>query len=420
VLKERKRIKIRELLFQISISKYFNHFINFSIVLNTIVLALDRYPLGSKEQGIYESINIGFYAIFVFEMLIKLVGLGPKGYVRDKFNIFDCIIVFLSSIDLILSLSQLNKPAEGNNSISAFRAFRLLRIFKLVKSWKKFQELLLTIIRSLKDISNFGILLLLFIFIYTLLGMELFAHTVLLNEFGNLVEEGGTSPKSNFDSFFNAFITVFIILTGEDWNNIYYSYARDNYFVSTVFFYSLIVFGQLVLLNLFLAILLDNFDEVEEEERKRRNKKKIIETKKKLHGAITLKILNLFMESRKPELQDAQEKVKNQSSKSLDKFHLPEIKRKRVKSKFKQKESDPFDSLNDIDMSREQLIDSHVGTVKRLEENKETKLVTKKQSESNLGTIFDAPNRLSIKSILKPSEMKKHKSTKNLPKLNFK
>lgn len=249
--------------------------------------------------------------------------------------------------------------------------------------------------------------------------MELFAHTVQLDRYGDLVEEGGSSPKSNFDSFFNAFVTVFIVLTGEDWNNIYYSYARDNYFVSTIFFYSLIVFGQLILLNLFLAILLDNFDEVEEEERKRRNKKKITETKNKVQGAITLKILNLFMESKKAELKNAQEKVKNHSSKSLDKFHLPDIKRKRVKSKFKRKDSDPFDSLNDIDMSREKLIDSHVGTVKRIEENKEPNLVTKKQFESHLNNL-SAPKRFSIKSILKRVDTKKHKSTKNLPKLNFK
>ena len=65
-----------------------------------------------------------------------MIGIGVKGYMRDKFNIFDAIIVVLSSIDLIISLTTFNTQTEGNNSISAFRAFRLLRIFKLVKSWK--------------------------------------------------------------------------------------------------------------------------------------------------------------------------------------------------------------------------------------------------------------------------------------------
>ena len=126
----------RRILLTIVVSKYFNHFINFSIVLNTIVLAMDRYPINSTELRILESINIGFYCIFFLEMVMKMIGMGVKGYMRDKFNIFDAIIVVLSSIDLIISLTTFNTQTEGNNSISAFRAFRLLRIFKLVKSWK--------------------------------------------------------------------------------------------------------------------------------------------------------------------------------------------------------------------------------------------------------------------------------------------
>jgi hypothetical protein len=106
-------------------------------------------------------------------------------------------------------------------------------------------------------------------FIYTLLGMELFAYKVKLTPEGDLESDGnGKSPNTHFDEFLNAFITIFIILTSEDWNYVYYTYARNNYFVSTLYFYSLIVFGQLILLNLFLAILLENFDDVEYEERK--------------------------------------------------------------------------------------------------------------------------------------------------------
>ena len=151
--------------------------------------------------------------------------MGLKGYMRDKFNIFDAIIVFLSSVDLIISLTTFNTQTEANNSISAFRTFRLFRIFKPVKSSKKFQDLLLTIISSIKDITISGVLLFLFIFIYILLGMELFAYKVKLDPEGNL-SSTGRSLTSNFDRFYNTFVTVFIILTGEDWNIIYYTYAR--------------------------------------------------------------------------------------------------------------------------------------------------------------------------------------------------
>lgn len=85
----KKKNNFREVLFKVAISKWFNHFINFAIVFNTAILALDRHPRNIKEQQIFENTNIVFTVIFVIEMIIKMIGLGPKGYVRDKFNIFD-------------------------------------------------------------------------------------------------------------------------------------------------------------------------------------------------------------------------------------------------------------------------------------------------------------------------------------------
>lgn len=82
-----------------------------------------------------ELANIGFSIIFIIEMIIKLIGLGIKGYYRDPFNTFDCIIVITSIIDFSFTLS---KSSSGASGVTALRAFRLLRIFKLAKSWKKF------------------------------------------------------------------------------------------------------------------------------------------------------------------------------------------------------------------------------------------------------------------------------------------
>ena len=114
-------------------------------------------------------------------MIVKFIGLSPKGYIRDKFNIFDGFIVFLSIVDVVISYSLPSGMQSGNGAISAFRAFRLLRVFKLAKSWKQLQELLKTIAKSLKDISTFSILMFLFMFTYILLGLELFAHEIKFN-----------------------------------------------------------------------------------------------------------------------------------------------------------------------------------------------------------------------------------------------
>jgi len=226
------------------------------------VLSLDSYPAIIQNSRILEYLNIVFTLIFLLEMVIRMGALGIKEYFRHRYYIFDCVIVVLSLVDIVLSFTLTSSSfSSGKGVVSAFRAFRLLRIFKLAKSWEKFQELLNTIIGSLKDISSFSILLFLFMFTYLLLGMELFANKVKYNSNDKFDLVNGTSPKQNFDNFWNALLTIFIVLTGQNWDSIMYSFARPFGAVAVVFFVSFVVIGQMILLNLFLAILLKNFDE---------------------------------------------------------------------------------------------------------------------------------------------------------------
>lgn len=193
-------------------------------------------------------------------MIIKLTALGFKYYFSDEFNAFDGVVVLASVIDLFISNLLVGYQAGG--AITAFRAFRLLRIFKLAKSWKKLHNLLKTIGRTLKEVSTFSVLLFLFMFIYSLLGMELFGYYAKFDSSGKLDLENGSFPNANFNYFLEAFTTVFIVLTGDSWSEFYFNHYRaTNATAATLFFISLIILGQKVILNLFLAILLENFDE---------------------------------------------------------------------------------------------------------------------------------------------------------------
>jgi len=133
---QRKRCIIYKYLYLFATSRVFGAVINLLIILNTIVLATDRYPISDLETKISEYINLVFTISFFFEMIIKLFGLGIKQYVKDRFNLFDMVIVLLSLADTAISLS--GRSFEGGGAISAFRAFRLLRVFKLAKAWKEF------------------------------------------------------------------------------------------------------------------------------------------------------------------------------------------------------------------------------------------------------------------------------------------
>jgi hypothetical protein len=138
-----------------------------------------------------------------------------------------------------------------------------MRVLKLSREWKRFELLLETMRNTLKDVASFSFLLFLFTFIFTLMGLELFAYKAMLDPETNFVDlENGVSPTFNFDTFMNSFSLVFIILTNDGQAAIYYNHYRSvTSWGSTIFWVLLVIVGQKIILNLFVAILLENFDE---------------------------------------------------------------------------------------------------------------------------------------------------------------
>jgi hypothetical protein len=128
----------------------------------------------------------------------------------------------MSTIEIVINYTQGN----SGSALSAFRAFRLLRVFKLAQSWRSLRNLLKAIHKTLFDVAYFSVLLLLLMFIYSLLGMELFAYNVQFNQFGEVDLDEGISPRENFDDFFHAFISIFAVLVGDDWQMIFYNTYR--------------------------------------------------------------------------------------------------------------------------------------------------------------------------------------------------
>ena len=94
---------------------------------------MDKYPEDRNTVLTMQALNEIFAFVFVLEMLLKMTGLGLKGYARDTFNIFDSFIVVISIIDIVL-LKTLEGTADIG-ALSAFRGLRLMRIFKLARSW---------------------------------------------------------------------------------------------------------------------------------------------------------------------------------------------------------------------------------------------------------------------------------------------
>ena len=159
--------------------------------------------------------------------------------------------------------------AAGSSSFSVFRSLRLFRIFKMAKNWKSLQSLLRTIVSSVFEIGNFAALLILFMFIYSLVGMQILSNRLRFsNENGSAIGiaddkfNDANIPRSNFDNFFWSMVSIFQILTGENWNSIMYDCWRARGWLAVAFVISLIVIGVFIVMNLFLAILLKNFEDI--------------------------------------------------------------------------------------------------------------------------------------------------------------
>jgi hypothetical protein len=224
---------------------------------------MDGYPIRREKLETLDELNEVFTYIFLVEMIVKLIGLGFKDYAADGFNVFDSVIVVISVAELFLK--HANVGFSSNGAISVFRAVRLLRVFKLARSWTSFRDILEKMLVTAREIRTFAILLLIFILVFALLGMELYGHRVKFNnESKEKVVDGddpaGLTPRINFDNLLNGVVAIFIIFIGEDWNSVMYDHVRATSDISILFFVGLFIFGNLVLLNLFLAILLKNFE----------------------------------------------------------------------------------------------------------------------------------------------------------------
>ncbi|XP_026077317.1 voltage-dependent P/Q-type calcium channel subunit alpha-1A-like isoform X23 [Carassius auratus] len=234
--------------------------------LNTLCVAVVHYDQPELLSDFLYYAEFIFLGLFMSEMLIKMYGLGTRPYFHSSFNCFDCAVIVGSIFEVLWAMV---KPGTSFG-ISVLRALRLLRIFKVTKYWASLRNLVVSLLNSMKSIISLLFLLFLFIVVFALLGMQLFG--------GQFNFEQGT-PPTNFDTFPAAIMTVFQILTGEDWNVVMYDGIKsqggvDKGMIFSVFFIVLTLFGNYTLLNVFLAIAVDNLanaqeltkDEQEEEE----------------------------------------------------------------------------------------------------------------------------------------------------------
>uniref|UniRef100_A0A3B3BS26 Voltage-dependent L-type calcium channel subunit alpha n=1 Tax=Oryzias melastigma TaxID=30732 RepID=A0A3B3BS26_ORYME len=253
-------------------SQVFYWLVIFLVFLNTLTIASEHHRQPQWLTDVQDIANKVLLALFTGEMLLKMYSLGLQAYFVSLFNRFDSFVVCGGILETILVETKIMSPL----GISVLRCVRLLRIFKITRYWNSLSNLVASLLNSVRSIASLLLLLFLFIIIFSLLGMQLFGGKFNFDE----------TRRSTFDNFPQSLLTVFQILTGEDWNSVMYdgimAYGGPSFpgMLVCIYFIILFICGNYILLNVFLAIAVDNLADAEsltsaqkeEEEAKERKK----------------------------------------------------------------------------------------------------------------------------------------------------
>ncbi|CAJ1425743.1 unnamed protein product [Effrenium voratum] len=273
-------VTLVRILKRIATNEVFTNIIMCFIAANVVTMMMDGYPPILVLQDFLATCEILFLVIFCVEMCIMLGAYGPCRYLRTPVMCFDGIIVTISVVQVLTS------PDGEGGPFTALRTLRLFRVLnKLASRWPSFRVLLKAMLYTGKSLSYWIVLFSLVLYICTLMFIQLFQskfHFVDVDTLGEVAPDQGQPwcagteglasnfrqdciPRAHFDTFLWSLVSIFQIMTGENWNMIMYAGMRAQGWTFGVFFVLLIIFGQILFLSLFLSMLLSRFDEVQDE-----------------------------------------------------------------------------------------------------------------------------------------------------------
>lgn len=220
---------------------WFHHGIVAVIVLAGIVAGLETNPgLVQRHGALLHTLDVLILAVFVIEALLKMAAHGrrPWLYFADGWNVFDFLIIVLCVLPV------------GGRFAPVLRLARALRLLRLVSALPKLQLLVGALLKSLGAMGYVALLLTLMFYIYGVAGIHLF---------------GAHDPK-NFGSLPAAFLSLFRLVTLDNWADLFNAQiAHVSGVKVALYFVTFIVFGTMIILNLFIGIIMNSMSEMHAE-----------------------------------------------------------------------------------------------------------------------------------------------------------
>ena len=224
---------------RVAAAGWFGHAVIGVILANAMVVGIDAWPVAAAAYGGALALaNDIFLGIFVLEALIKLIAHYPRPhrYFADGWNVFDFSIIVISLI-----------PGSGELAMVA-RLARLLRVLRLVSALPELRLIVTTLMRSIPSMFNVIALMSIIFYVYAVAGYHLFHAT----------------DPTHWRHIGIALLSLFRIVTLEDWTDIMYA-AMEAHWWAWAYFVSFVVLGTFVVVNLFIAVVINNIDEAKQE-----------------------------------------------------------------------------------------------------------------------------------------------------------
>ena len=228
--------------YKVVVSKFFDIIISVCIAINVSLLMIEHVGMEKSWAENFQQANLVFLIIFTIEMFLRLLALGPVDYFRDNWLKVDAAIVITSWFTIMF---------ETYSGFQAIRALRVLRILMLLKNAETLRSLFATMVLSLPPAANLTALLFLVLFVFAVIGMQLY---------GNMARGPYINDNDNFDNVVNAMCLLFQISTGQDFMNLTYEMEIAGQPLVFAYFCSFIITSIWVFFNLFVAVLLENFE----------------------------------------------------------------------------------------------------------------------------------------------------------------
>uniref|UniRef100_A0A3B5PZU8 Sodium channel protein n=1 Tax=Xiphophorus maculatus TaxID=8083 RepID=A0A3B5PZU8_XIPMA len=235
---------LKKLLYTIVMDPFVDLSITICIVLNTVFMAMEHYPMTEQFEDLLSTGNLVFTGIFTAEMVLKLLAMDPYYYFQVGWNIFDSIIVTMSLVELGLANVQ---------GLSVLRSFRLMRVFKLAKSWPTLNMLIKIIGNSVGALGNLTLVLAIIVFIFAVVGMQLFGKSY--KDCVCRIAQDCELPRWHMNDFFHAFLIIFRVLCGEWIETMWDCMQVAGEPMCLIVFMMVLVIGNLVFqkMNMFLT-----------------------------------------------------------------------------------------------------------------------------------------------------------------------